>query len=143
MFILIEKCYKKEFKINSIKEITYLSAFIIGCAQVIAAIFPGTSRSGITIICALLLGISRSTATEFTFFMSIPVMLGASLLKLFKFGLTFTSNEIIILIIGCVVSFITSLFAIKFLINYIKKHDFTVFGIYRIILGIIILLSLL
>lgn len=143
LFILIEKCYKKEFKINSIKEITYLSAFIIGCAQVIAAIFPGTSRSGITIICALLLGISRSTATEFTFFMSIPVMLGASLLKLFKFGLTFTSNEIIILIIGCVVSFITSLFAIKFLINYIKKHDFTVFGIYRIILGIIILLSLL
>ncbi len=138
LFIVIEKNNKK----NNITEITYRSALLIGLAQIIAAIFPGTSRSGITIICALLLGITREKATEFTFLMSIPVMLGASLLKLVKFGFLFKENEVFILLIGSLSAFITSLFVIKFLLNYIKKHNFTIFGIYRIILGIIILLSI-
>lgn len=138
LFIIIEKNNKK----NAITEITYRSALLIGLAQIIAAIFPGTSRSGITIICALLLGITREKATEFTFLMSIPVMLGASLLKLVKFGFLFKENEVFILLIGSLSAFITSLFVIKFLLNYIKKHNFTIFGVYRIILGIIILLSI-
>ena len=138
LFIVIEKNNKN----NNITEITYKSALLIGLAQIIAAIFPGTSRSGITIICALLLGITREKATEFTFIMSVPVMLGASLLKLVKFGFLFKENEIFILLIGSLSAFITSLFVIKFLLNYIKKHNFTIFGVYRIILGIIILLSI-
>lgn len=138
LFIVIEKNNKN----NNITEITYKSALLIGLAQIIAAIFPGTSRSGITIICALLLGITREKATEFTFIMSVPVMLGASLLKLIKFGFLFKENEIFILLIGSLSAFITSLFVIKFLLNYIKKHNFTIFGVYRIILGIIILLSI-
>lgn len=138
LFIIIEKNNNK----NIIAQITYKSALIIGLSQVIAAIFPGTSRSGITIITALILGITREKATEFTFLMSIPVMIGASLLKLIKFGFTFVNNEIFILLIGLLSAFITSLLVIKFLLNYIKKHDFSIFGVYRIILGIIILLSL-
>ena len=138
LFIIIEKNNNK----NIIAQITYKSALIIGLSQVIAAIFPGTSRSGITIITALILGITREKAIEFTFLMSIPVMIGASLLKLIKFGFTFVNNEIFILLIGLLSAFITSLLVIKFLLNYIKKHDFSIFGVYRIILGIIILLSL-
>lgn len=138
LFIIIEKNNNK----NIIAQITYKSALIIGLSQVIAAIFPGTSRSGSTIITALILGITREKATEFTFLMSIPVMIGASLLKLIKFGFTFVNNEIFILLIGLLSAFITSLLVIKFLLNYIKKHDFSIFGVYRIILGIIILLSL-
>ena len=112
---------------------------IIGVFQLLAAIFPGTSRSGATIIGGLLIGLSRPNAAEFTFYLAIPTMLGASLLKLVKFGLAFTGAEIIILLVGMVISFVVSMFVIKFLMNYIKKHDFKVFGYYRIILGIIVL----
>ena len=115
-------------------------AIIIGLFQLIAAIFPGTSRSGATILGALLIGVSRDVAAEFTFFLAIPVMFGASLLKLIKFGLVFTSFELIVLLVGMLVAFIVSIWAIKFLVGYIKKHDFKVFGWYRIALGIIVLL---
>ena len=128
---------KKEREKNS--EITYKDALIIGVFQLLAAIFPGTSRSGATIIGGLLIGLSRENAAEFTFYLAIPTMLGASLLKLVKFGLGFTSIELIVLLVGMFVSFIVSMFVIKFLMNYIKKHDFKVFGYYRIILGIIVL----
>lgn len=139
LFIIIENKNKKS-NINSLKEITYNVALLIGIFQVIAAIFPGTSRSGATIIGALLLGVSRTVAAEFTFFLAIPVMFGASLLKLIKFNFAFSGIELAILLTGMIVAFITSLFVIKFLMNYIKKHDFKVFGYYRIILGIIILI---
>ena len=139
IFIIVES-KKPKTKINSIAEITFSTAFIIGICQLIAAVFPGVSRSGATIIGALILGVSRTVACEFTFFMAVPVMLGASLLKIVKFGFDFKSEELIALIIGMLVAFITSLLVIKFLINYIKKHDFKVFGYYRIILGIILLL---
>ena len=112
---------------------------MIGIFQLIAAVFPGTSRSGATIVGALLIGVSRTIAAEFTFFLAIPVMFGASLLKLVKFGLAFSFGEFFALILGMVVSFVVSILAIKFLMNYIKKHNFKVFGIYRIILGIVIL----
>ena len=140
-FILIENYNKGNIpKIKSISEITYKTALIIGLFQLIAAIFPGTSRSGATILGALLIGVSRTVAAEFTFFLAVPVMLGASLLKLLKFGFNFTGSEISTLIIGMFVAFIVSILAIKFLMQYIKKHDFKVFGWYRIILGIIVLL---
>ena len=135
LFIVVEK-YNKPGN----KEITYKSAFIIGLAQVIAAIFPGTSRSGITIITALLLGISREKSTEFTFLMSVPVMFGASFLKLFKFGFVFAESEALSLMFGTVSAFMTSIFVIKFLLKYIKNNNFIPFGIYRIILGVLILL---
>lgn len=139
-FIVIENWNKGK---KSVKEestdITYKDALIIGAFQVLAAIFPGTSRSGATIIGGLLIGLSRPNAAQFTFYLAIPTMLGASLLKLVKFGFAFTANEIIILIIGMIVSFVVSMFVIKFLMNYIKKHDFKIFGYYRIILGIIVL----
>ncbi len=141
IFIIIESINKKT-TIEDIKELTFKHAIIIGLFQVIAAIFPGVSRSGITIIGALLLGVSRKTAAEFTFFLAIPAMLGASLLKLVKIGLNFTNNEFIILGIGTLIAFITSIIVIKFLMSYIKKHNFKVFGFYRIILGIIIILTL-
>ena len=105
----------------------------------IAAIFPGTSRSGATIVGALILGVSRTVAAEFTFFLAIPVMFGASLLKIVKFGLVFTSQELIILIVGMLVAFIVSILVIQFLMSYIKKHDFKIFGWYRIVLGMIVL----
>lgn len=139
-FIVIENLNKnKKGGKEKNSEITYKDALIIGLFQLIAAIFPGTSRSGATIIGGLLIGLSRPNAAEFTFYLAIPTMLGASLLKLIKFGLAFTSTELIILLLGMFVSFIVSMFVIKFLMNYIKKHDFKVFGYYRIALGIIVL----
>ncbi len=140
-FIVIENRNKNQKSAkNSSAEITYKDAIIIGLFQLIAAIFPGTSRSGATIIGGLLIGLSRPNAAEFTFYLAIPTMLGASLLKLVKFGLVFTGAELAILLIGMIVSFVVSMFVIKFLMSYIKKHDFKVFGYYRIILGIIVLL---
>ena len=112
---------------------------------VLAAVFPGTSRSGATIIGALLIGVSRATAAEFTFFLAVPVMFGASLLKVIKYiaaGVAMTGSELVILVIGTLVAFIVSVFVIKFLMSYIKKHDFKVFGWYRIVLGILVLLIL-
>lgn len=139
-FIVIENRNKSmRPRINSFEEITFQTAFLIGIFQLIAAIFPGTSRSGATIVGALLLGVSRTVAAEFTFFLAIPVMLGASLLKIVKFGLVFSAQELTILIVGMVVAFLVSVFVIKFLMSYIKKHDFKVFGWYRIVLGILVL----
>ena len=140
-FILIENRNKQmAVKVNSLSEITYQTALIIGLFQLIAAIFPGTSRSGATILGALLIGVSRTVAAEFTFFLAIPVMLGASLLKIVKFGFSFTGNELMILLTGMFVAFIVSVIVIRFLMGYIKKHDFKIFGWYRIVLGIIVLL---
>lgn len=140
-FIIIECANKdKSFKINSLSEITFNTAVIIGLFQVIAAVFPGTSRSGATIVGALLIGVSRSIAAEYTFFLAIPVMFGASLLKLVKYGFAFTGIELVVLLVGSAVSFVVSIFILKFLINYVKKHDFQVFGYYRIILGAIVLI---
>lgn len=140
-FIVIEILMKdKQPRIDRLSEIGYDTALYIGLFQVLAALFPGTSRSGATILGALILGISRGVATEYTFFLAIPVMFGASILKIFKYGLAFSLSEIMVLIVGCVTAFIVSLFVIKLFTNYIKKHDFKVFGIYRVILGIIVLL---
>lgn len=141
-FIIIEKVHKgKSFKINTIGEVTFKTALLIGVFQVLALI-PGTSRSGATIVGAMLIGVDRTTAAEFTFFLAIPVMFGASLLKLVKFGLAFTSAELTALILGMVVAFVVSVIAIKFLMSYIKKHDFSVFGWYRIVLGIIVIITI-
>lgn len=140
LFIFIENYNKgKSAQITSIAQINYTAAFIIGMFQLIAAVFPGTSRSGATIVGALLIGISRTTAAEFTFYLAIPAMFGASLLKLLKFGFDFTKTEMSVLLIGMAVAFGVSVLAIKFLMGYIKKHDFKVFGWYRIVLGGIVL----
>ena len=140
LFIIVETVHKgKPSKINSLSELSFQTAFVIGLFQLIAAIFPGTSRSGATIVGALMIGVSRTVAAEFTFFLAIPVMFGASLLKLVKFGLAFTSTELAILLIGMVTAFVSSLIIIRFLLGYIKKHDFKVFGYYRIILGVLVL----
>ena len=144
LFIIIEIYNKgKSPKINSLSKITYTVAIMIGIFQLIAAVFPGTSRSGATIVGALLIGVSRTIAAEFTFFLAIPVMLGASALKLVKFalktGFVMTGNEVAILSVGTFVAFIVSILAIKFLMSYIKSNDFKVFGWYRIILGILVL----
>lgn len=140
LFIIIEKYNKdKRPRITSLRNITYRTAFIIGVFQVLSLI-PGTSRSGATILGAILIGTSRTVAAEFTFFLAIPVMFGASLIKVLKFGLVFTSSEFVILMTGMIVAFVTSIIAIKFLIGYIKKHDFEVFGWYRIILGLIVIM---
>ena len=140
LFIVIENYNKgKKPKINSLAEITYTVAIMIGLFQLIAAVFPGTSRSGATIVGALLIGVSRTVAAEFTFFLAIPVMFGASALKLLKFGFSFTGNEMVLLLTGMIVAFIVSIMAIKFLMSYIKTNDFKIFGWYRIILGIIVL----
>ena len=140
-FILIENWNKnKKPKVTNLSEITYQTALMIGVFQVIAAVFPGTSRSGATIVGALLIGVSRTVAAEYTFFLAIPVMFGASLLKVVKFGFAFTSMELALLIAGMVVSFVVSVFVLRFLMGYIKKHDFKVFGWYRIALGIIVLI---
>lgn len=140
-FIIIENWNAK--RKGKLKEestqITYKDALIIGVFQLIAAIFPGTSRSGATIIGGLLIGLSRPNAAEFTFYLAIPTMVGASLLKLLKFGLAFTGTEIAILLVGMIVAFVVSVIVIKFLMNYIKKHNFKVFGYYRIVLGILVL----
>ncbi|MCI8760002.1 MAG: undecaprenyl-diphosphate phosphatase [Clostridia bacterium] len=141
-FIVVENFNEKRKNLNlkqTNSQITYKDAIIIGIFQLIAAIFPGTSRSGATIIGGLLIGLSRPNAAEFTFYLAIPTMLGASLLKLVKFGFRFTSLELMILLVGMLVSFLVSVLVIKFLMNYIKKHNFKPFGYYRIILGVIVL----
>ncbi len=141
-FIIVEilnKKRKREPRVKSIDELRWSDAIIIGLFQLIAAIFPGTSRSGATIIGALIIGVSRSVSAEFTFFLAIPAMFGASLLKVLKYEAALSSNELILLVIASVVAFLISIFVIKFLMNYIKKHDFKVFGFYRIAIGILIL----
>ena len=139
-FIVIENRNKNAVpKITELHQITYQTAFLIVIFQLLAAVFPGTSRSGATIVGALLIGVSRTVAAEFTFFLAIPVMLGASLLKVLKFEGPITSAETIILLVGMVVAFLVSVFVIRFLMGYIKKHDFKVFGWYRIALGAAVL----
>lgn len=139
-FIVIENWNKgRSARINSIADLTYKAALIIGLFQLIAAVFPGTSRSGATIVGALLIGISRTVAAEFTFYLAIPVMFGASLLKLVKFGMDFTAMEVTILLTGMAVAFAVSIVVIRFLMDYIRKHDFKIFGWYRIVLGALVL----
>jgi undecaprenyl-diphosphatase UppP len=139
LFIVIEnRNAKHRPRIKSIADITFQTTILIGIFQVIAAVFPGVSRSGATIIGAMLIGVARGVATEYTFFLAIPVMMGASLLKLVKFG-SFTSSELIVLLTGMVTAFFVSIFVIKFLTGYIKKHNFKIFGWYRIVLGVIVL----
>ncbi len=139
-FIVIEKWNKtKTPKVATLADITYKTAFLIGLFQVLS-IVPGTSRSGATIIGALLIGVSRVAAAEFTFFLAVPVMLGMSALKLLKFGFDFTGTEIAVLVLGMATAFVVSVLVIKFLMSYIKKKDFTVFGWYRIVLGAVIIL---
>ena len=140
-FIVIENKNKNASpKITELRDITYQTALMIGVFQLLAAVFPGTSRSGATIVGALLIGVSRTVAAEFTFFLAIPVMFGASLLKIVKFGFDFTGTEAAILLTGMVSAFIVSVVVIRFLMGYIKKHDFKVFGWYRIVLGAAVLL---
>ncbi|MBQ6885484.1 MAG: undecaprenyl-diphosphate phosphatase [Clostridia bacterium] len=141
LFIVIESLKKRE-KITDLNKMPYLTALYIGIIQCLSLV-PGTSRSGSTILGASLLGTSRTVAAEFSFFLGIPAMFGASAIKLLKFfmdGFAFTTNEIIIMLVGCVVSFVVSILAIKFLVSYIKKHDFKAFGVYRIVLGIAVIL---
>lgn len=140
-FIVIERWQKtKQPRIHSIGGLDYKTVLLIGVFQLIAAVFPGTSRSGATIVGALLLGVSRTAAAEFTFYLAVPVMAGASLLKLVKFGFHFTGMEFAVLLVGMVSAFVVSIFIIRFLMDYIRKHDFTVFGWYRIVLGILVLI---
>lgn len=140
-FLVIESSNKdRQARVKSIANITYRDAIIIGIFQLIAAIFPGTSRSGATILGGLMIGVSRTIAAEFTFFLAIPVMFGASVLKIVKFGFAFSSTEVAILVSGMLVAFLVSMIVIRFLMSYIKKHDFTIFGWYRIVLGIIVIL---
>ncbi|MDD3413471.1 MAG: undecaprenyl-diphosphate phosphatase [Lachnospiraceae bacterium] len=139
-FILIEDWNKKRTStVVNLSDITYQTALMIGLFQVLS-IIPGTSRSGATIIGALLIGVSRVAAAEFTFFLAVPVMFGLSAIKIIKFGFSFTSAELIALGIGMAVAFTVSVFVIKFLMGYIKRHDFKLFGWYRIMLGIMVLL---
>lgn len=141
-FIVIENRNKNlSPKITELGQITFQTAFMIGVFQLLAAVFPGTSRSGATIVGALLIGVSRTVAAEFTFFLAIPVMLGASLLKIVKFGFSFTGAELTVLILGMVSAFLVSVIVIRFLMGYIKKNDFKVFGYYRIVLGGIIVIA--
>lgn len=141
LFILVENRNKnKTSKINTIAEISYQTAFLIGVFQLIAAVFPGTSRSGATIIGGLILGLSRTIAAEFTFYLAVPVMFGASFIKLLKFGFTFTALEAGVLAVGMISAFLVSVIVIRFLMGYIKKHDFKVFGWYRIALGTLVLI---
>lgn len=138
-FILVENTSdKRVVKVETINDITYKTALMIGMFQVLS-IVPGTSRSGATIIGALLIGVSRVAAAEFTFFLAVPVMFGLSLVKVLKFGFAYTSAEVVILLVGVVVAFVVSLLVIKFLMQYIKKHDFKVFGWYRIVAGLAII----
>ena len=139
LFIVVENYNKnRRPRTRKLEALPWSTALLIGVFQILALI-PGTSRSGSTILGAILLGCSRSVAAEFSFFLSIPVMFGASLLKLLKFGLHFTGYEAAILLVGMVTAFVVSILAIKFLMGYIKKHDFKAFGWYRIILGILVL----
>ena len=140
LFIIIEKRNKnRSLPTKTLSELTYKKSLAIGAFQMLSLI-PGTSRSGSTIIGASILGCERPVAAEFSFFMAIPVMLGASLLKLVKFGFDFTSTELIVMAVGVVTAFVVSIAAIKFLMDYIRKRDFSVFGWYRIVLGIIVLI---
>lgn len=140
-FLIIETWNRgRKPVVRRLSQLSYQAALLIGVFQVIAAVFPGTSRSGATIIGALLIGVSRTVAAEYTFFLAIPVMFGASLLKVVKFGFAFTPMEAALLAIGTVVSFVVSLFCLRFLMNYVKKHNFKIFGWYRILLGIVVLL---
>ena len=139
LFIVIENWNRgREPRVKTLEEISYKDALIIGLFQALS-IIPGTSRSGSTIIGGLVIGVSRVAAAEFTFFLAVPVMVGVSLLKMLAFGFSFTSAELITLIVGCVVAFLVSVVAIKFLMSYIKKKDFKIFGWYRIILGVIVI----
>ena len=139
-FIVVEKHNQtRKPSIRKLSEIDYKTALLIGMFQVLS-IIPGTSRSGATIIGALIIGVSRTAGAQFTFFLAVPVMFGLSFIKLLKFGLAFTGTELAILLVGSVSAFLVSLFVIKFLMSYIKKHDFTVFGWYRIALGIVVIL---
>lgn len=141
VFVGVEVFTKnKDLVITTTKQITFINALIIGLAQLVAAIFPGVSRSGATIIASLLMGISRYAATEFTFELAIPVMFGASLMRVIKFEGSIIFSEIILLLVSCIVAFIVSLFVIRFILSYIKKNRFTIFGIYRVILGIIVII---
>lgn len=141
VFVCVELFTKnKDLVKTTTKQITFTNALIIGLAQLVAAIFPGVSRSGATIIASLLMGISRYAATEFTFELAIPVMFGASLMRVIKFEGSIVFSEIMLLLVSCVVAFIVSLFVIRFILSFIKKNKFTIFGIYRIILGIIVIL---
>lgn len=139
LFIVIERANKnKSPKVASITDMSYKTAFLIGCFQALSLI-PGTSRSGSTILGAIIIGVSRVTAAEFSFFLAVPVMFGASFIKLLKFGLTFTGAELAVLIVGTLTSFLVSVAAIKFLIGYVRRHDFSAFGWYRIVLGAAVL----
>ena len=140
VFIIIERSNKNKIaRVDSIDDISYGQAFLIGVFQMIAAIFPGTSRSGSTIVGSLMLGISRTAAAEFTFFLAVPAMFGGSAIKILKYSGGFNSAEVALLAIGMIVAFVLSIIAIKFLMSYIKKHDFKVFGWYRIVLGIAVI----
>lgn len=140
LFIIIEHQNRSmRVRVNSIAQMTYPLAIWIGIFQLIAAVFPGTSRSGATILGALMVGVSRTVAAEFTFFLAVPVMLGASLLKIVKFGFYFTVDELVLLGSGMVMAFVVSIIVIKFLLGYIRKHSFVLFGWYRIVLGIVVL----
>ena len=139
LFILVENWNKRRKpRVRKLEDITFVTALFIGMFQVLSLI-PGTSRSGATILGALILGCSRYVGSEFSFFMAIPVMFGASLLKMMKFGFALTGTEVLILLVGMVSAFVVSMLSIKFLMGYVKKHDFKVFGYYRIVLGIIVL----
>ena len=139
MFILVENYNKKRKPIvDNLNKMSYKLAFIIGMFQVLSLI-PGTSRSGATILGGILFGASRFVAAEFTFFLAIPVMFGASLLKMVKFGFHYSGAEILILIVGMATAFVVSILSIKFLLKYIKNNDFKAFGYYRIVLGIIVI----
>ena len=141
-FIVLERRNRRrDFSVRNFNQLSYSMAFGIGLFQCLALI-PGTSRSGATILGAMLLGVSRTIAAEFSFFLSVPIMFGASLLKVMKFiqsGVGITGNELMILIVGSVVAFLVSVAAIRFLMDYVRRHDFSVFGVYRIILGIVVL----
>ena len=140
LFIVVENYQKdKEPNVKKISQLTIPMVLIIGVFQMLAMI-PGTSRSGATIVGALMLGVSRGVAAEFTFFLAVPAMFGASAVKLFHFGLGFTGMQVFLLLLGMAVSLAVSIVAIKFLMRYIKNHDFKVFGYYRIVLGVIVLL---
>lgn len=138
LFIWMEN-KQHHYTVETVRDITPKKALGVGAFQMLALI-PGTSRSGSTILGATLLGFNRSTATEFSFFMAIPVMFGASLLKIIKAHIAITAMSVTVLLVGCIVSFVVSVFAIRYLMQYIRKHDFKIFGVYRIILGIIVLL---
>ncbi len=143
LFIAIEMFNKdRTFLIDSVADMPYRVVLLIGAAQTLAAVFPGTSRSGSTILAGILLGVSRTCAAEFTFFLAVPVMFGASLLKVVKYihdGLAISQGEILTLIVGCITAFAVSILTIRFLMKYIQNHDFKAFGIYRIVLGIAVI----